>query len=377
MKSFLAILMLALCLSAAAQEIQGEVIPGDKNVSAASGVTQEAPFYGLRVFTENDFFSPLAPNLDDNYTGGLKVDFITNQFQFLRFGKLFKKEKWDIVAQNISYGFTIFTPRDLANDKIIRTDRPYACYEFISAGSSFVKNGTYKSIMGYELFAGRMGSQAGKNFQTTIHKNGWFGSTRPVPQGWQHQIANGGAVALNIKLFSESNIFETQQLNHFKWLQTSWIHEVNLGQYLINYSQALRLNLLNINSYFGRSFSAIQNSGLPTIATKRPPVSADKSQTATKKNNFSFNLYIKPGVRVVGHNATLTGNLLTKTSEYSLAQKDVIPALVEYDMGLNVRWCFVNLGANLSGRSREFTFQDKAFHHWGGIYVAFVYNRNK
>jgi hypothetical protein len=220
-----------------------------------------------------------------------------------------------------------------------------------------------------------MGSQVGKNFQTTIHKNRWFGNTRPVPQGWQYQVANGGALTFNFRWFSETNIFSTKQINNFSWVQTSWIHEVNFGQYLVNYAQAVRFNLLNINRVFGRSFSGIQNSGLPTLINNNLPGAVNKRVTKSKKSSFAFNLFLTPRVRLVAHNATLTGNLLTKTSEYSLSQKDIIPVLFEYDMGLNVRWHFVNLGVNLNGRSKEFKFEDKSFHHWGGIYLALVYQR--
>jgi hypothetical protein len=96
-----------------------------------------------------------------------------------------------------------------------------------------------------------------------------------------------------------------------------------------------------------------------------------------RKKNFNLNFYITPRVKVVAHNTTLTGNLLAKTSEYSLNQKDVTPVLFEYDMGFNLRWSFVNFGANLSGRSKEFTFQEKTFQHWGGVYVAIICNLNK
>ncbi|MDB5250337.1 MAG: hypothetical protein JWQ40_4731 [Segetibacter sp.] len=371
MKPLLANLILILSTQAAVPQ-ENEKLQATPDNSTRLPV-HESPFYGVSVFTENDFFSPFSPNLDDNYTGGLKVDFITNQLQFLRFGSLFKKDKWHIVMQNVSYGFTVFTPNDLANDKIIRTDRPYACYEFISAGSAFVKSATYKNIVGYEIFAGTMGSQTGKNIQTTIHKNRWFGTTRPVPEGWQYQVANGGTFALNFRLFSETNVFQTKQSNNFNWLQCSWMHEVNFGQYLINYAQGVRFNLINVNRVFGKSFSGAQNPVLPTIAGNNLGSSSNKTSDS-KKKSVNMNLYITPRVRVVGHNASLTGNLLAKASEYTLAQKDVIPALVEYDMGMNIRWLFVSLGANLTGRSREFKFQDKAFHHWGGIYLALVYN---
>jgi hypothetical protein len=355
MKQLFLSFMLLMCVPAFSQ------VTPDKETD-----TMYRPFYGLRIFTENDFFSPLASNKDDNYTGGLKGDFITNQLQFLRFGNLFTKKKWNIVIQNISYGFTVFTPQDLANDKIVKTDRPYASYEFVSAGSSFFKRSTKKNIVGYEIFLGQIGSQTGKNFQTHIHENHWFGTTRPVPQGWRYQIANGGAIALHIKVFSEKNVFETNNLQNFRWLQCSWMNEINAGQYLINYAQSFRFNLFNVNRVFGESFSGIQYSGLPTVAPG-----------GGKQKHFSFNFYIAPRVRLVAHNATLTGNLLSRGSDYSIPQKDLIPAILEYDMGLNIRWCFATVGASLNGRSREFTFQEEPAHNWGGVYVTIAFNTKK
>lgn len=333
----------------------------------ASSIATDA-FYGLNIFTENDFLSPFAPNQDDNYTGGVKINFITNSLRALRLGQTFKKDAWDIVTQNISYGLTVFTPRDLAKPTIITSDRPYASYSFFSIGSSFLKRATSKNIVGYEIFVGKIGSQAGRDLQSKIHREHWFGTQRPVPQGWNNQIANGGAIAVNLRAFTDCNIYETPLNNNFRWLQASWINEVNAGQYLINYAQGLRLNLINVNRVFGKSFPGTPVSPLPTII-------ANARQTTKEAKKFNFNFYMTPRVRIVAHNATLTGKLLSKPSVYTISPSNINHILVEYDLGFDLKYHFFSTGYNLNGRSKEFKYQQKKVQNWGGFYIAFIYSK--
>jgi hypothetical protein len=370
MRHFFIYALLSFSLISNAQDVE-IIIRKKAAYTNKDAVNKESSFYGLRAYIENDFLYPFASNKDDNYTGGIKAEFITNRLNLLRLGKVFGQHKWDVVLQNVSAGVTIFTPQELNRPDIITTDRPYACYAFGSIGSSFVDK-RYKQILGYELFVGKLGSQVGRKVQTDVHGRGLFGSSRPVPQGWDNQIVNSeGATAVNLRLFAERNVLDMQQLGrHFNWLQVSWQHELNGGQYLINYAQALRFNVFNINRVFGKSFTG------PSIPVIANDINATRNAVTTKegrKTMFNLNFYIAPRVRVVAHNSTLTGKLLNANSVYTIRPLDVIPALLEYDAGVNVRYCFLNAGYNVSGRSREFKFQQKAFHNWGGVYVALVY----
>jgi hypothetical protein len=82
--------------------------------------------------------------------------------------------------------------------------------------------------------------------------------------------------------------------------------------------------------------------------------------------------YITPRIKAVFHNTTLTGNLLTKKSEYRLDSKEVNMALLEYDAGVQFSWGFLRLGYSVYGRGREYNSEKKGFHNWGGLYVGFV-----
>jgi len=193
MKAFTIIIIVSTLLHVSLSSFAQQKI---SNQSKLPAQLAKKAFYGIRLFTENDYLSFFSPNTDDNYTGGVKVEFLTNNFRFLRLGKLFKTNKWDIVSQTIGYGVTVFTPNDIANDKIVRNDRPYASYEFLNIGSYFIDTISNKNIVGYELLIGSIGSQRGRNLQTTIHKNHFLGTQRPVPMGWDYQVANGGSLAI-------------------------------------------------------------------------------------------------------------------------------------------------------------------------------------
>lgn len=338
-----------------------------------------AQFYGLRFFTENDFLSPLAKNEDDNYTGGVKLEavFKANGL-FSNVHILKNKLPRKPLYHTIAFTGTAFTPRNLADAAIVLNDRPYASVLAFSIGSQYksLKNSNLR--FGYELLAGTMGKSFMGDLQGKIHRReilSFVKVNRPDPQGWKNQIAYGGAFVMNLKLNHERLLVQSKEKKNDKFFipfRLSLRNSLNAGNYLINSTHGLRLNMLNKQYDFDNEIAP------PEITEKMAGIS-DKNtaiKSIRKPRVFSFSLYAEPRVKLNFHNAALTGKLLSTPSVHTIYTNSfkgtLTPVLFEYEMGFVIRYYWLQLGYSLNGRSKEFSAQNKQMHHWGGIYIAVV-----
>jgi hypothetical protein len=319
-------------------------------------------FYGVRLYHENDVLTPVAPNRDDNYTGGIKLEFITNTFNSFQTSKVLNPLQWINLSQQFSFGFTVFTPRDLAAKQVLRNERPYASYTFFGFGAAFINQQKNKKA-GYEILAGSMGKPLPGEVQKKLHREHWLGSKRPVPEGWDYEIANGGAFAANVNVWHHQQLTAPQTNPAMEWTRLTWKSEVNVGQYTTNAAQALRLNLFNYHYYYPDSD--------PPVITKRVNEAVTKASGVNTDKAFAFTFFIEPRLRLMLHNATLTGKWLGKPSVHTVDY--ITPVLLEYEAGAQVRFHFVTVGYTLSGRSREYRDATTNFHHWGGLYASVVH----
>jgi hypothetical protein len=331
-------------------------------VSAQDSADKEkfnSHFKGFRVYHENDILNPVfSRNKDDNYTGGNKLEFITNIFSSAFQYRILNPLKWKPLHQFISINFTAFTPYLLADSNIVLTERPYASYQHIGFGASFWRENK-KHKYSYEILLGEFG----RAFTGKVQKYGHRGlknlvnSKRAEPQGWHNQIAAGGAVAANIKV-NYQYLFGPNEIGANKYNPFGAVLKIesNYGQYATNASLALRV-IYSCQSMFPLV------EGEPEISV---PVYGDG-----KKSRWYY--YITPKVRLVEHNATLTGQRLNKKSIHSIDPDDVNIVQAEYDIGAQYRCGVFSLGIALMGRSREYKKQEKLFHHWGAFQVGLVF----
>ena len=328
----------------------------------------KAQFIGVRMYHENDFLTLIGKNNDDNYTGGSKIEIITDFLNGLAKSKIINPLRWNPILQSVSFSFTGFTPTDIGNASILLDDRPYASYSSLNAGMAFLSPGKSQKFS-YELSLGSMGTAISGDLQTYIHKNHILGVTRPIPQGWKYQIAAGGCFAANIKI---SYLKVLGNKLNSKFFQFAWLHELNLGQYLTRYTQGLRLYLININNNV--LLEGIPE--IPVMATKMNSISYPL-QTQRKNNKFGFCLFFTPRISAVFHNATLTGKLLSKQSVYTISPGAVNKALLEYDICGQLNWHFIRIGFTQYGRTREYNRELSNLHSWGGIFLGCIFPINR
>jgi hypothetical protein len=327
---------------------------------------QPVKYFGIRLYTENDFLIPtflsksFFRNYDDNYTGGVRAEILTNLFS-KRKSWLLNPMRGDIMGQTIFFGVTAFTPQHLEKAGIDYGERPYASYQFVGIGVTSINSGKTAKLS-YEIAFGEMGKSLAGDAQKKIHSEQWLGTTRPVPQGWKHQIANGGSFAINLKANFEKKIFASasrEGRSTFQWIIAGWSHELNFGQYMDYYCQSLKVYLINVNNSWEGHQNRPFNYGFAKEKSERP-------------NPWHFYIYVSPAIKYQAHNATLTGALLSRPSVYTLLYSDVKKILTEYEFGAQVRWKLISIGYTLTGRSREYKGEQINYHNWGGIYLGIM-----
>jgi hypothetical protein len=322
-------------------------------------------YIGIRLYHENDFIVPrfinkgLFNNTDDNYTGGSKLEITTNLFRQISFLKpLLNPLKGNISTSSFIFGYTTFTPQDLKDSSVIYTDRPYASYRFWGFGVSSVDRDTSWKLY-YEILLGSMGRPLAGDIQSRMHvflrRHCHF--TRDVPEGWHNQIGYSQIFTANLTAKLERRIWPSKKLEqkkNFRWVQFSARSELNLGQYMTNISLEPRISLLNWNHNFGEF--------------------EDEPSLPSRKimNKSGFHLFIGIRPKLVIHNATLTGRL-GNTSVHTINPSELNNVLMEYNCGFAYRLGGFRVGYNLFVRSKEFSFQNKSLHSWGGFYIGGVF----
>jgi len=163
---------------------------------------------GIGIYIDQDMFVPLS-NEDRDYTMGFALEFFwTKEKGLYPLDNLVKKaSEWVGIEpdqNNIVYSFMLgvlaFTPDDLANPFPIYNDRPYSSLIYLSNKRVYTDN---KDALAAEVLVGVIGTSIVRDVQTQFHE--WYrhlsNESEPVePQGWSHQISDGGELAMRLRL---------------------------------------------------------------------------------------------------------------------------------------------------------------------------------
>lgn len=306
-------------------------------------------FWNYRIYTDNDAFAFYAANKDDNYTGGLVIDLITNKFHQEK-GPL-NLLKGEYNTQSLSWGFTNFTPRDIESDSVLHNDRPFSCYSFFRFGarSISVSKGL---ILSYRLYLGTYGAKVGEKFQTIMHKLDLIGTGRAIPKGWHNQIANGGRFVSNGNLNIEK-FFTATTPNKWRF-NFSTSADLNLGPVLTDVSIAPRLSFGLNGGLSQLYFPDLQVPFLPNV------------------KKCQLEVYAKPIGRFVAWNGSLNGLWLNDDTQNKISYNELNNFQLEFEYGLWGRFHCIQAGVRFKMRSKEFSYQNKSIHHWGGFFIGGV-----
>ncbi|MFT7859742.1 MAG: lipid A deacylase LpxR family protein [Sulfurimonas sp.] len=143
----------------------------------------------ITFVTEND--SDIRQDQDYSYGSELGVLFYRKDLKDSIFHIPFTDYKNQDSYFSISYAQKIYTPEDIENSSLIKTDRPYAGYMYLKPALHQAYNNNLKSL---SLQLGLIGhtTQMDK-IQRLIHTA--IGSDEP--KGWEHQLKNELILQLN------------------------------------------------------------------------------------------------------------------------------------------------------------------------------------
>jgi lipid A 3-O-deacylase len=320
---------------------------------------------GVYLTHDNDIFA--RNNNDENYTGGIKIDAVlpcinTKWMPFYRY-----KNDGSFSVFRMGIGITAYTPEDLTNTAPDTNDRPYASLVFLSVGATGY-NPAKNVMLHSELFIGSIGTSIAGNGQSYIHENGWLGSERPVPLGWDNQIGYPGSLIINYITRLEKLIGEGKSYyDNFSLLQGKWVVKADLGNYMINLQGGIRLNFINYHVS-----PTLDNAGSTGVIKFTDAQKKDLAETGKVGNPHQYrflraNLFAEPSVRYAAYNATLEGLMFNDNSVYKIEHSDVSRFLFEINAGVNVLLGdLVYLRYIYSGRTREYS-GGKSYHNWGSI----------
>lgn len=154
---------------------------------------------GWSVQVDNDLFFPTAR--DQQYTGGMSftlsgkratdywysLDPILSTLNSWTGLSTLYTEGPHYLLHSVSFGVEAFTPANIRTQLPVYNDRPYANLMFLSNTQLAVN--VEEQISYHSNFSlGVIGSELGENIQKELHRV--LGND--VPQGWEHQISDGG-----------------------------------------------------------------------------------------------------------------------------------------------------------------------------------------
>ena len=267
---------------------------------------------------ENDLFA----QTDRYYTQGIALGFKTSISAESHLNRLF----FNVPAgrKRISLGLDqqVFTPTLIRSDSLLTGDRPYAAT--LRLTSVFETADTIRHrIFGWQFSLGIIGPGAlGKETQTGIHQ----ATNNFLPLGWQHQLNSGLLIDLGAHV--NYRVFGVRS-----WLNVDVNAQANLGTGNTSLSASGTLHVRLI------------------------------------KNRFEMGCYVKPGVRLVGYDATLQGSLIASKSEYTIAASQPDRLISEHETGIIVQLNRFSMDIWLRFQSR--LFEGAMNHRWGGIRVGY------
>jgi lipid A 3-O-deacylase len=299
---------------------------------------QTAPFKGYaRVKIENDMLVA-RHKTDRYYTSGVRADylFLKNPSSKLWFANLFPRLKNADNYVGITLASNMYTPASKI-EQIAVGDRPYAGWLY--AGMHHVSNNVATSTrFRSEYTLGVIGKAAmQQQMQAQVHNI----INRPMPMGWEHQIASD--IAVNVNFSAEKRLMQPAE-----YLDLVLFVEANVGT-VMNYGGGGGMMRLGwFNDYF------------------------DDPMPVSKRQKWQAFVFIRPQVRIVADNALLQGGMFTyKDCAYTIERDNVNRYYMETEFGYSVSYRNLNFTYSQSIRTPEFRSAKNMF--WGGVSAAIAF----
>ncbi len=278
---------------------------------------------GWSLQMDNDLLTP--KNHDRDYTGGIAVTFAgkrVQQWPISLDSTLKKFNRWLAVTDvdnrptlhSLQVGIAAFAPQDLTRDDVNIDDRPYASLVYLANSRQSLEDSGRTAIQS-TLTVGILGTHIAKVLQKEIHKL----SKSDSPQGWKHQIANGGEPTLRYTYASQHLLINSDDRLRF---EVKYSNEGSLGF------------LTEVNSSISARWGFIKTpwwSFAPDRAEYFSQPSAGLLK-ASRRGTSEFYIWTGAKIRARAYNAFLQGQF--RDSELRYDWQEVRPVLAEAWLGV-------------------------------------------
>ncbi|MEM8891092.1 MAG: lipid A-modifier LpxR family protein, partial [Bacteroidota bacterium] len=184
------------------------------------------------IYLDNDKFIPPSLDEDRDYTNGIAFSYSNKSL--LNF-PLHKINNWllnrvlnpqtdsnfQFLSPEIKLASLAYTPRDIAESRLILDDRPYASVHYLEIKSRLwnrQKNQVHSLGISYGVLASPIAEFA----QRIIHT---IGRIRPIPEGWDNQIAHPWEPTL-LMSYQRDRLWSKDKARSFSDLKESISFEV-------------------------------------------------------------------------------------------------------------------------------------------------------
>lgn len=188
----------------------------------ASGAHAESADSVVALSMDNDLFAPTQTDRD--YTAGVAITYSSNSEEFINnpvsrvsqaldryvlpyFGGQVEKPQ----STALEFGVYGFTPEEIKDSAIDRSDRPYSSLVYLSSSQSYQTLGA-DSAWTTLVTVGVLGLDVFKSGQNAVHKV--IGSERA--RGWGHQISSGGEPTFRYSAAYHQYLDSSQPSRKFK-----------------------------------------------------------------------------------------------------------------------------------------------------------------
>jgi hypothetical protein len=316
----------------------------------------------IQFTVEEDFFAgPL--NRDANYTGGFFLSIpciLARENSNFVFPSPMKKIAPDIYNKlmNVSTSFQLgsvgFTPEDIGSTNVIFDDRPYSSSLFIGYNQLY-KSSRYENLFEYRL--DYFGLRVIDKLQKAIHLAMDTTDGRPVPMGWDYQIADFkhtnvlGAIMPNIR-FTHARFISGTETSCFRgYLKAG----ASVGTQTYGHALAgFRL---------GNSHNGLFSYGNVPLA----------KSTYEESSNKDLYLTFEASVNAWAYNGFLQGIRPEGNDSHRFEASDIKRYTTLLELGIHRTYKNTYLNYKLSRRSAEFIGNKAVTHWWGALTIGFKF----
>lgn len=343
---------------------------------------------GVYAFTDQDVFRPKF-NEDRNYTMGIQIGaygdwtnrkkliipYLRDRIdQYLGLDSLHQLNS-AINRPTIFFYGSGYTPLAIDSVNPIIGDRPYGSLVGIGSSMTSVKELTgpgnpHPWALTTSFHLAVLGLNVGREAQSYIHRNHWFGSERPIPVGWHNQISQGGEPTLLYQVLTRRSLYQKQYFSPFRdkqmnRLQVNATFEGMAGYYT------------NVAAGVEARFGMFSNPFWDINTNAGSGMNQGASQTGREAlDGLEWYFFGALRGRLVGYNALLQGQF--RKSVYTLNATQIERLIEEYELGIGVKIRHVHiLWTIIAGRTPEYRTAFARPHIWGSFQIRYNFQKMK